>query len=72
MTYTPNRITKKDLETEEISIDGASIQRNLDLIAKETKNLQNQIIGVESARTATTRKLQLQTSFVNPFLFGGF
>ena len=43
MTFTPNRITKKDTFTEEITIDKGGLQRNFDLIAKETNELGDRI-----------------------------
>lgn len=43
MTYTPNRIIKSDIETDEKIIDKSALQRNLDLIAKETNSLQDGI-----------------------------
>lgn len=70
MTYSPSRITKKDFETEEIEINGNLIQKNLDLIAKETKELQNQINANLTSGTQTAKILGGQTKFVNAFLFG--
>jgi len=69
MTYTPSRIVRINAETEEIEIDKNAVQRNLDLISKETKNLQNQINSNSIASERTRKILQEQTRFVKPFLF---
>jgi len=70
MTYTPNRITKRNIETDETEIDSNSIQRNLDLISKETKSLQNQINSNSTLSKENRMLVRTQTRFVNVFLFG--
>ena len=70
MTYVPNRIIKSDVFTDEIVIDKSALQRNLDLIAKETNSLRN-AIDVISRRAGISRRIaRTQTQFVKPFLFG--
>jgi len=39
MSYTPTRVIVKNIETDEMEIKPQLIQMNLDLISKETKNL---------------------------------
>jgi hypothetical protein len=71
MTYVPNRIIKTDIETDEKIIDKAALQRNLDLIAKETNNLQDGINEIKKNADINRSLVQGQTQFVNAFLFGG-
>jgi len=70
MTFTPGRTSKKDIFTGEVELDGSSIQRNFDLVSRETNKLNDRITSNEVDTIKTTQRLKQQTSFVNAFLFG--
>jgi len=46
MSYTPIRITTKDIETDEIEMDANKAQLNFDLISQETDRLDTQTKNV--------------------------
>ena len=69
MTYTPNRIVRKNYETEEDELDRPALQRNLMLIAKETDELGNKILANQRVTDTSEKVLKKQTRFVNAFLF---
>lgn len=43
MTYTPGKVTGKNFETGEVELKPQLVQINLDLIAGETKRLQERV-----------------------------
>ncbi len=71
MSFTPNRISKRNVFTEEIELDNSSIQRNFDLIAKETNELNDKINMNNIKSVNSNNRFKNQTRFVVPFLFGG-
>ncbi len=70
MTYSPNRITKKDVFTDDIILDNTAVQKNFNLVTRETNQLDSRITANERKANATTKILQKQTNFINAFLFG--
>lgn len=77
MTYVPNRIVTRKTEIdeelkleEEFKIDGRLIQRNLDLISKEMKELRDMIVANANTSEKSVKPLRNKTQFVNAFLFG--
>lgn len=70
MTYSPQRVEIKDFETDEMQIDGNLIQKNLELIAKETKELSNRINVNTSSFDGVNNRIRRNTKFVQAFMFG--
>jgi len=70
MPYQPSKVTKKDPFSDEVIVDGKSVQRNLDLIAKETNILADSINANHAAAEKLDATFKRRTSFVNSFLFG--
>lgn len=69
MSYTPSRISKKDVETDEVEISTPALQRNLYLISKETDELGDRINENGTGINKLELKNKQETRFVKTFLF---
>jgi len=69
MSFVPGRITEKDPFTEETVIKTYKVQANFDLVAQETKRLQDQINVTNKSAFESSERLT-RTNYRSAFLFG--
>lgn len=70
MTYNPTKVFQKDPISEEVVLQPAKVQLNLELIAQETKRIQTNINSISDVAEKVTSKLKQNTSnFTHDFLF---